>query len=104
LSPAAFAAGTWPAQPWAPSWSRCRYLCTVSNLSAQLPRDALRSWTSPRAVGTNELGRYGEAQECVGTALASYGRCRRFKTCHAHNSFLQVTGLLDFRREAPVNG
>jgi hypothetical protein len=63
-------------------------LSSVSNLSAQLPRDAMRSRTSPRPVTVDELGRcgakHGAEGQCLGAALASHGRGHRFETCHAH--------------------
>ena len=50
----------------------------VSNLSAQLPRDATRIRTSPRPVHEDELGRCGATRGAgvlhVRAALASHGR------------------------------
>jgi hypothetical protein len=63
-------------------------LPSVSNLSAHLPRDAMRSATSPRPVRADELGRcgaeHGAGELCVGAALTSHGRSHRFDPCHAH--------------------
>ena len=60
---------------------------SVSNLSAHLPRDAMRSRTSPLPLNADEPGRYGAEHgaggHCVGAALASHGRGHRFETCHA---------------------
>jgi hypothetical protein len=84
---------------WIPRWhaiDRGLRICRpVSNLSARLPRDALRSRTSPRPVGTDELGRcgaeHGAGGQYVGAALASHGRSHRFDPCHAHYPFVQVS-------------
>jgi hypothetical protein len=48
----------------------------------------MRSRTSPRPAGMDELGRCGAEHGVgvgrVGAALASHGRGHRFETCHAH--------------------
>ena len=50
-------------------------LFSVSNLSAHLPRGAMRSRTSPRPVSADELGQcgaeHGAGERCVAAALAS---------------------------------
>jgi len=65
-----------------------RHGISVSNLSAHLPRDAVRSTTWPGLVSADDLGRCGVTrgaeEQCVGAALASHGRGHRFETCHAH--------------------
>jgi hypothetical protein len=100
---------------WIPRWhatDRGLRICRpVSNLSARLPRDALRSRTSPPPVGTDELGRcgaeHGAGGQYVGAALASHGRSHRFDPCHAHHAFLQVSPVVGptlIRRRGPSPG
>jgi len=74
-----------PSRARAPSSGACsarsqRRGAHVSNLSAHLPREAMRSMTSPRAVSTDELGRcdaeHGAGEQRVGAALDSASRQR----------------------------